>query len=194
MRSTRCLQRSTKTLIIFTINSHTQTTDMRNQTLQKYLNVLNAFIDINLPKGITVFKKEDLYKWCVDNEVSKAIPYYLVKADLMRKSGSYKGFYTFMVPRFTSADVTKISTLTQEETRNRKNQNQIKLSLGEPVKYDDIIAQLKAKGYTIFAPKLKFPEGNRTEIIAFVEHYVSHCKKVNIWVNMEEFIKEFYEN
>ena len=168
---------------------------MRNQTLQKYLDVLNAFIDTNLPKGITVFKKEDLYKWCVDNEVSKAIPYYLLKADLMRKSGSYKGFYTFMVPRFTSAEITKISALTQEETRNRKNQNQIKLSLGEPVKQnlDEIIKQLTEKGYTIVAPKLKFPEGNRTEIIAFVECYVLYCKSQHEYVNLLDFVQKFYE-
>ena len=141
---------------------------------------------------MTAFKKEDLYKWCVDNEVSKALPYYLLKADLIRKISAHKGFYTITVDRFSMSDIKKISALTQEETRNRKNQNQIKMSLTEPVKYDEMIAQLTAKGYTIVAPKLKFPEGNRTEIIAFVEHYVSHCKNVNIWVIMDDFIKEFY--
>jgi hypothetical protein len=168
---------------------------MRNQTLQKYLSVLNGFIDTNLPKGITVFKREDLYKWCVDNEISKAIPYYLLKADLMRHAQTYaKGFYTFMVPRFTSADITKISLATQEETRNRKNQNQIKMSLNVPVKpdYDEIIAQLTAKGYTIVAPKLKFPEGNRNEIIAFVDHYISYRDSVNGSIELLDFVKEFY--
>ena len=168
---------------------------MRNQTLQKYLDVLNAFMDTTPLKldGMTAFKKEELYKWCVDNEVSKAIPYYLLKADLIRKSSAHKGFYTITVHRFSTYDIKKISTLTQEETRNRKNQNQIKLSLGEPVKYDDIIAQLTAKGYTIVAPKLKFPEGNRTEIIAFVEHYISYRVSVNRKVDLLDFVKEFYE-
>jgi hypothetical protein len=167
---------------------------MRNQTVQKYLSVLNGFIDTNLPKGITVFKKEDLYKWCVDNEISKAIPYYLQKADLMRQSTPYNGFHTFMVPRFTSADIKKISLMTQEETRNRKNEKQLKMSLGEPVKQnlDEIIAKLTAEGYTIVAPKLKFPEGNRNEIIAFVEHYVSYRDSVNGSVELLDFVKEFY--
>jgi hypothetical protein len=168
---------------------------MRNQTVQKYLSVLNGFIDINLPKGITVFKKEDLYKWCVDNEISKAIPYYLLKLDLMRHAQTYaNGFYTLTVPKFNTSEITKILLLARDERRTRKNEKQLKMSLGEPVKQDlhEIIKQLTEKGYTIVAPKMKFPEGNNTEIIAFVNHYVSHCKKENIWVDMEEFIEEFY--
>jgi hypothetical protein len=168
---------------------------MRNQTLQKYLSVLNGFIDTNLPKGITVFKKEDLYKWCVDNEISKAIPYYLLKLDLMRHAQTYAdGFYTLTVPKFNTSEITKILLLARDERRARKNEKQIKMNLSEPVKQnlDEIIAQLTAEGYTIVAPKLKFPEGNKDEIIAFVNHYVLHCKKVKIWVHMEHFIKEFY--